>query len=311
MTDIVNNNAMLLEHVNCDLCGSNDYVVRYRKPDNWLWLNNFEYPVVECLNCGLVYVNPRPVFEEMGKFYPEGYHDGRNDELHLQRYVDQFDYISKFKVAAVLDIGCARGDWLNYINDQWPTVELHGVDAFSDGVKGGNIVFYKTQLHEAALPKAHFDLITSWAVIEHVHTPDAYFNAVNKLLKPGGKFVFLVTNSESIYGKYAYKEDIPRHLYHFNAKSLGGYAKKHGLQLDDISFDERFWDGSGKGAFRFAMAKILGITWYDMKKNNFTVLEKILLRLAWGLDRFAFCCNWESRVGKSGIIVVTMSKASI
>jgi uncharacterized Zn finger protein len=54
---------MKLEHVDCDLCGSADYKIRYRKSDNWLWLNYFEYPVVECPGCGLVYVNPRPPFE--------------------------------------------------------------------------------------------------------------------------------------------------------------------------------------------------------------------------------------------------------
>ena len=269
----IDNIGIRLEHVICDLCGSDDYKVCYRKPDNWLWLNDFEYPVVECQNCGLVYVNPRPVFEEMGKFYPNGYHDGRNDELHLQRYKDQFSYISKLDALAVLDIGCAKGDWLNYIHSQWTTVKLYGVDAFSDGVKFENISFLKEQLNEAELPNSYFDLITAWAVMEHVHTPDAYFYAVNKLLKPGGKFVFLVTNSDSIYGKKAYKEDIPRHLYHFNAKSLGRYAKKNGFRLDDISFDERFWDGSGKGFFRFAMAKCLGMTWRDMRLGNYTIIN--------------------------------------
>lgn len=299
---------MNLEHVICDLCGFDDYLVRYRKPDDWLWVNGFEYPVVECLNCGLVYVNPRPVFEEMGKFYPPGYHDGRDDQLHLQRYIDQFSYISKLKPLSVLDIGCAKGDWLNYIKLQWPNVELHGLDAFSDNVKGTDIFFYKSQLHEVDLPKSYFDLVTSWAVIEHVHTPDAYFCAVNQLLKPGGKFVFLVTNADSIYGRYAYKEDIPRHLYHFTAKSLAGYAKKHGLHLESISFDERFWDGTGKGFFKHAIIKILGVSWNDIKNKNYTITSKILFRLADLIDSLIFRYNWEKVISKSGIIVVTMSK---
>ena len=43
-----------------------------------------------------------------------------------------------------------------------------------------------------------------------------YFVKVSNVLVPGGKFIFLVTNSQSVYGKYAYKEDIPRHTYHFD-----------------------------------------------------------------------------------------------
>ena len=86
---------MMLEHVRCDLCGSDDYRIRYRKPDNWLWLNLCEYPVVECSGCGLVYVNPRPTFQEMSNFYPPGYHSGRDDTAHLQRYSAQFRQVSE------------------------------------------------------------------------------------------------------------------------------------------------------------------------------------------------------------------------
>lgn len=299
---------MKLEHVQCDLCGENSYELRYRKPDDWLWLNQFEYPVVKCVNCGLVYVNPRPTFEEMGQFYPVGYHDGRDDPNHQVRYLNQYDYIKNFKANRILDIGCARGDWLNFIKDQNPGCELHGVDAFSAGVNSDEIIFHKCALTDANLDKDYFDLITSWAVIEHVHTPSDYFTVVSKVLKPGGKFVFLVTNSESLYGKYAYKEDIPRHLYHFSERSLSAYAIKHGLILDRIDYDERFWDGSGKGAIRHFFRRLLSISWHDMKSGKISITSRLFLRGAALLDKLVFCSEWEKRLKRSGIIVVTMAK---
>lgn len=301
---------MELEHIACDLCGSEDYIVRYRKPDNWLWLNLFEYPVVECKQCGLVYVNPRPTFEEMRNLYPAGYHDERNDTPHLQRYKAQFEYISEIEASNVLDIGCARGDWLNYIHDQRPGIKLHGVDAFSNSVNGSLIKFYRNQLPDVNLPECFFDLITSWAVFEHVHTPNAYFSAVSRTLKATGKFVFLVTNSESIYGKYAYQEDIPRHLYHFSERTLKAYALKHGLKLENISYEERFWDGSGKGAIKYGIAKALGISWRDIHKSQFSLLQRTLLKFGALIDEMVFRYNWEQRLRRSGIIVVTMSKSA-
>jgi len=300
---------MNLEHVICDLCGSEDYSVRYRKPDNWLWLNLFEYPVVQCQKCRLVYVNPRPSFEEMRNFYPADYHDNRNEEKHLQRYSAQFDYISKIEATNILDIGCARGDWLTYIHEQWPKIDLYGVDAFSDSVNNCQIKFQKTLLPEANLPESYFDLITAWAVLEHVHTPNAYFHEISKILKNGGKFVFLATNSESIYGRYAYREDIPRHLYHFSENTLEQYAQKNGLRLDSISYEERFWDGSGRGAIRHGVEKILGISWQEIHKNEFSILNKTLLNLSTLADNFIFRYKWERYFRRSGIIVVTMSKS--
>lgn len=299
---------MGLEHIACDLCGSCDYKVRYRKPDNWLWLNLYEYPVVECVNCGLVYVNPRPTFEEMRLFYPSGYHDGRNDPLHRLRYDRQFEYVASFAGERILDIGCARGDWLSYLLERWPEAELHGVDTFSDGVNNKAIRFQKDALPNSNLSPAYFDLITSWAVLEHVHIPNAYFATVSRILKPGGKFVILVTNAESIYGKHAYKEDIPRHLYHFSETSLRNYADKHGMHLVAVAYDERFWDGSGKGAFRYGMARLGGISWRDFYTNRLSFYQKLLLRLGSTLDAVAFCCHWEARVRRSGIIVATFTK---
>lgn len=299
---------MRLEHVACDLCGSNDYRVRYRKPDNWLWLNLYEYPVVECAACGLVYVNPRPTFEEMRSFYPLGYHDGRDDFFHRLRYERQFEYVISFPANKILDIGCAHGDWLSYLLKRWPEAELHGVDAFSDGVNNAAVRFQKGALPDISLPQAYFDLITSWAVFEHVHTPDAYFATVAKLLKPGGRFVLLVTNAESIYGRYAYQEDIPRHLYHFSETSLKKYAKKHNMRLDAVTYDERFWDCSGKGAFRFGMARLGGMSWRDFHVNRPTLFQKMLLCLGSTLDTLIFSCHWETRARRSGIIVATLTK---
>ena len=299
---------MIFEHTNCDLCGSFRYIIRYRKPDNWLWLNQFEYPVVECDSCGLVYVNPRPIFEEMGKFYPAGYHDGRDDPRHQARYQNQYDYVKNIDANKILDIGCARGDWLKFIKSKNPACELHGVDAFSAKVSDDSITFHNSALTDAKLCNDYFDLITAWALLEHVHTPSDYFSVVSKVLKPGGKFVFLVTNSESLYGRYAYKEDVPRHLYHFSERSLNGYAKKHGLTLDRIDYDGRFWDGTGRGVIRHLFRRFLCISWYEIHSGNVSIISRLLLKGASLLDKLVFFTDWERKLKRSGIVVVTMTK---
>lgn len=299
---------MNLEYVNCDLCKSDNWTERYRKPDSYLWSNEYEFPVVACDSCGLVYVNPRPTFDEMRGFYPTDYHEERDDEAHQARYDDQFDYLKGINARTFLDIGCARGDWLNYLQGKFPDAELFGVDAFSDHVSNAAIHFERCQLTETTLPEQYFDVITAWAVFEHVHTPNAYFGAVARLLSPGGKFVFLVTNSESIYGKYAYKEDIPRHLYHFSRQSLSKYAEKNGLKLESFQCDERFWDGTGRGAVRFFVVKMLGITWRQIRMKKYSPLQKAMLFAAFVLDLIVFTPRWEKAINRSGIIVVTMSK---
>ena len=262
-----------MENVNCDLCGSNETNLQYSKPDDWLKNYETEYSVVKCKNCGLVYVNPRPTFEGMRDFYPDGYHSNRDDQIHNDRYIKQFDYVNETGIRNVLDIGCAQGDWLNFLENRISNVKLFGIDAFSKGVKNQKINFQNCNISQAALEPNTFDLVTAWAVLEHVHNPMQYFVKVSNVLVPGGKFIFLVTNSQSIYGKYAYKEDIPRHTYHFDKNTLSNYANKSGLILQNIRHDPRFWDGSGKGLFFHLMRKILRISWSQIGTRNINIYQ--------------------------------------
>lgn len=297
-----------LEHVACDLCGTDKYVERYRKPDTWLYLNQFQYPVVECANCGLVYVNPRPVAADSDRYYPPGYHDDRNDGKHVDRYALQYSYVEAYRFNTVLDIGCARGDWLEYLNKRLPGSELHGVDAFSNFVNCNTVRFQKKFLYDADLNSNYFDLVTAWAVLEHVHTPSAYFEVISRVLKKDGKFIFLVTNSESFYGKYAYVEDIPRHLYHFSEKTLSQYAQKYALNVVDIFYDDRFWDGRGMGAFYYGMGKLFGVNWNQISLKKLNIIQKLAMRFGSILDKIIFHYHWEEKLKRSGIIIVVMEK---
>lgn len=297
-----------LEHVPCDLCGADKYLERYRKPDNWLFLSQFQYPVVECTTCGLVYVNPRPAADDTACFYPPGYHDGRNDEKHIERYALQYSFIESYRFRTVLDVGCARGDWLDYIRQRSPGAELHGVDAFSDSVNPDSIHFQNTLLTDAALETGYFDLVTAWAVLEHVHNPLAYFEVVSRVLKKGGKFVFLVTNSESCYGKRAYCEDVPRHLYHFSEKTIARYAQKFHLEVGKTFYDDRFWDGRGTGTFHYGMGKLFGANWNLISLKRLTFWQKVAMRIGSVLDKVVFYCHWEARLKRSGIAVYVLEK---
>ena len=61
-----------MEYVTCNLCGSDNTYSLFKKKDK-LGTIRTEFHVVECLGCGLLYVNPRPDQGEIGKFYPEIY----------------------------------------------------------------------------------------------------------------------------------------------------------------------------------------------------------------------------------------------
>lgn len=292
-----------LESVACDLCGGEETRERYRKPDSRRWVSLHEFPVVECVRCGLVYVNPRPTPAGMAPFYDQGYHEGRDTARHRRRYERQLARMPPLSDQKILDIGCARGDFLHHVLERHPRVRAHGVDAYSSGVRDDRIVFHPRALPDCGFAEAAFDLVTSWAVFEHLHRPSLYFQEVRRILKPGGSFVFLVTNSESLWGKRAFGEDVPRHTYHFSAPVLRKYAEKHGFEVARIAFDDSIFDGRGKGTFKWMFTRASGVTWPAYYRRDLSVPQGAARLVGKLLDSIVFTLHWEARLRRSGIVV--------
>ncbi len=299
---------VILEHISCDFCGCEKYRTRYRKPDNWLYVNQYEYPVVECVDCGLVYVNPRPVQDSMGQFYPPDYHEDRNTESFRARYKIESEYLPRLENELVLDIGCASGDFLAFLKKTYSGIKTVGVDYFSKKVDYDFIQFHQKNLPDANLPGSAFDLVTAWAVFEHLHDPSSYFREVNRILKSGGRFVFLVTNSESFYGRYAYVEDVPRHTFHFSEKSLNNYAEKFGFTGVKYFYEARLWDPTGNGTFYYKLMEFFGSTWEKRYLRQDNRLQHLAGRIGRKIDSLVFRKPWEAKKRRSGIIIAEFTK---
>jgi len=299
---------MLLEHVSCDLCGSEKYKIRYTKPDNWLRGTLYQFPVVECLNCGLVYVNPRPTLDSIGAFYSNDYHHGRESEEFSRRYSVQKTLLPNISGKRVLDIGCARGDFLSYLLNTGSVFEPYGIDAFSTGVSDQRIYFHQDLFPRVGYESDYFDLIMAWAVFEHLHRPAEYFSEAARVLKPQGHLIILVTNSESLYGQCAFSEDVPRHTYHYSKETLSRYGEKVDLKLKEIEYRDDVFDGRGFGTFRFLAGKSVGFTWEKFMLNRLGIKHRIAMRIGSIVDKLVFSSRWEAFLGRSGIMVATYEK---
>ena len=62
-----------LETVSCDYCGSNAYKKIAHQTDLIHKTTVEAFNIVECLNCGLNYLNPRPGTKEIAKYYSDNY----------------------------------------------------------------------------------------------------------------------------------------------------------------------------------------------------------------------------------------------
>lgn len=92
----------------------------------------------------------------------------------------------------LLDAGCGRTAPI-LKKFEGKCKRLIGVDLEApDNIDG--IEYIQGNIAAINLPDSSVDVVISRAVLEHVKEPLSVFKEINRILKPGGKFIFLVPN---------------------------------------------------------------------------------------------------------------------
>jgi 2-polyprenyl-3-methyl-5-hydroxy-6-metoxy-1,4-benzoquinol methylase len=266
------------ETVPCGFCGSSNDRPLFSGPDRLLGLPGL-FTIVQCQDCGLLRQNPRPTPETIDFYYPADYEpysiaptdeksrwrrwDRRYGLLKRRRAIER--YISE---GQLLDVGCATGNFLDEMrrSGRW---EVKGVEpnreAASYAQQRMSLEVFAGRLEEVELPPASFDVITMWNVLEHLHDPLSSIRAVDRLLKPGGLFVFSIPNMESLevraFGHYWLGWELPRHLYFFPRPVLARFlASTHMTVLQWNCLVGAY--PSFLLTLRFALQQGQGSTWW-------------------------------------------------
>jgi SAM-dependent methyltransferase len=233
-----------MEVVACNLCGSARHTPVYEMPDRHYFPDEF-FTVVECDECGLGFVNPRPSLDEMQKYYPSNYYEefSRNYNQHLKRYAAEAEYLREIEKRErpwnLLDVGCASGDFPRFMKARGWNVEGVEVSASAQPIQDFKV--YAQQFQEIPVNEPTYDAVTAWAVLEHVHDPMAYFLKASVVTKKHGLFVFLVTNFESLASRHLFCEDIPRHLYFFTRETVRQYLGRTGFRLEKSDYRDNIY----------------------------------------------------------------------
>ncbi len=234
---------------NCPVCGATELELFLAGKDYFLTTESFE--IVKCSNCGFRFTNPRPGAGELGKYYESTDYISHSDirkGLFASVYQQVRKYtlgrkramISKFQPGGeLLDIGCATGQFLNYMSRYgW---NVTGIEP-DEKTRTRAISEYGLKvLPEEGLNTIRngtFDLITMWHVLEHVSDLNGRMEQLRNLLKSQGTLIIAVPNCDA-YDAVKYRAfwagyDLPRHLYHFAKSDMKLLAEKHGFTIVTI-----------------------------------------------------------------------------
>lgn len=224
----------VMESVRCALCGSDNPELLFVGHDR-LHRVPGEFNVVRCRECCLVYLNPRPTWNEMEKYYPVDYapYNLKPSSL-LQRWIyrggllKKRRLVRKYKVCGtLLDVGCATGNFLQVMSQDgnWTLYGLEpDIESACQAAQISGAEVFCGRLEDADYPPGLFSVITMWHVLEHLRDP---LNALAKLrwaLKPDGVLIMAVPVLDSIdarlFGPYWSGYDVPRHLFAYSTATL-------------------------------------------------------------------------------------------
>jgi SAM-dependent methyltransferase len=271
--------AFAVEHVACNLCGSRSQRLAYRKPDERGTAQEW-FSVVECTSCGLGFVNPRPPLREMGRYYPESFYRDfeSNSQIHESRYAREAAFVLKHAAPAakkvLLDVGCANGGFPRHMKSRgW---DVQGLEISKQTIPISDFPVFTVPFPEIDVDKPSYDAVTAWAVLEHVHDPMAHFAKAARVLKPGGVFVFLVTNFQSLASRNLFCEDVPRHLYFFTDSCVQSYLQKTGFQLVDSDYSSDIFVLESNRWLAYYVSRLLGrpFAWQDASSSRQQFFEE-------------------------------------
>jgi hypothetical protein len=190
--------------------------------------------------------------------------------------------------------------------------ECYGVDFRAPGSVElpSGIDFRFGTLEEMGYPKSFFQAITAWGVFEHLFSPKNYFKETSRILKEDGLLILLVPNARSLWSRHACKEDIPRHLHFFTARSIGRYAEETGLSVTKVEYTNRIYSrpATGVDMFRIKFLRAAGVPWKEIHRPQPTRYLNLVADLGGLLGRMLVHPRIEEFLGISGMMVVRLTK---
>lgn len=246
-------------HPLCPLCGSggeplhNDLQDRlFGAPGRWS-LRRCPRP-----GCGLVWLDPMPLAEEIGLAYRRYYtHEGAAEAPRgglakalwraVQAVLWRLSGVARRRRALellclegvapgrLLEVGCGDGSRLLEFAALGWRAEGQEVDpaAAAAAEQRTGAPVHRGPVETLALPAGGFDAVVMNHVIEHVHDPVGLLCECRRLLRPGGLLVAVTPNvagrGHRRFGRRWRGLEPPRHLHLFNPATLATVAGRAGF----------------------------------------------------------------------------------
>lgn len=184
-------NKVAMDRVNCVNCGSSQ---------NQPYDQENGFSLVKCLQCGLLYVNPRPLGDAIAEAAQSGTYAGATilDVTGTYRATKRIKY--KHVLASLfgdtimkgswLDVGCGHGEFLLALRDFSKNgLRLQGAEPNTAKAKSARAMGLSVGGLDFSHYTGNYDFISLLNVYSHLSNPLETIEQWGRLLTPGGQLI--------------------------------------------------------------------------------------------------------------------------
>ncbi len=196
----------------------------------------FNYSMVQCTNCDLVFVDRPPSQQALHQAYHQADYDSSEEANDAAAaYLRELaPVIARLDRNAALEIGTGTGVLLEGLKERG-FQDVLGVEPSTAAIEAApphrKMWIREGIFRESDYRPASFDLICCFMTLEHVHDPTEIAASVGRLLKPGGAFVTVTHDNRStvnrLLGRRSPIIDV-EHMQLFSKRSIAELFRRTG-----------------------------------------------------------------------------------
>ncbi len=238
----------------CPACGKKAFENEFTK-------NGFKY--VSCKDCSTLYVNPRPPFKILERFYSRSpstafwvnkffkpVADARREKIFIPRAEYIAGILKPKKRYLIGDIGAGFGLFLEELRKILPGSDYVAIEPSGEMVdicRKKGLQTRHSCLESISSMDGKFDLLTAFELIEHLCDPAIFLDKAYSLLRPGGYFYLTTLNGKGFDVQLLWERSKsitpPHHLNFFNPKSMCRLLEGIGFKIVEVSTPGKLdWD---------------------------------------------------------------------
>lgn len=200
-----------------------------------------EADIHRCPRCTHVFSDPASI--RGSEQYSAEYYEEAHRNWFAHPNIRLFSWIESHlpkTIQSLVDIGCGRGQFLEFLHRRRPSLRLVGVDLSNNPEREGIEFHWGNALD---LELGSFDAVVSLATIEHVRNATSFAARLFTLCKPGGMVVVMTLDDGSLLYRVARVARLlgmpiafnrlysAHHLHHFTKNSLTHLFARSGLHV--------------------------------------------------------------------------------